>query len=107
MEALKTNTKAGPPFVLNGSAVLLLVLGQAILILMCEAFSFFIPLGFLALILLWLPWHNMFLSLNGLILLHIFIVESTEGVSAQEVIVGFVLFYIIGGWFFTRVMMVD
>ena len=107
MEALKTNTKAGPPFVLNGSAVLLLVLGQAILILMCEAFSFFIPLGFLALILLWLPWHNMFLSLNGLILLHIFIVESTEGVSAQEVIVGFVLFYIIGVWFFTRVMMED
>ena len=87
------------------SVIIALLLLQAVLIGLCEVFSFYVPLAFLALLFIWLPWHNLFLSLNGLVLLHVLIIESTESITAPEIIIGLTMFYIIGVWIFSRTML--
>ena len=63
-------------------------------------FPVYFPIGIVVLFgLAWIS-QNIFLGINFLILLHIFIVEGTKTISVQEFGVGFFLIFIIGLWFF-------
>lgn len=90
------------PFDFDRRTLVFFFLGQGVLIFLCAVCPLVVPAATVGILFLWLASRHPFFAVNSLILLHIFIVESTEGVSVPEVFVGLLLFYVVSIWFFKK-----